>query len=417
MAMTNELFDRMDNEVEDLGKYKPGGYHPVVLGEVLPKPSTSKSRKPRYWILQKLGHGAFATVWLAKDLLGSLGYVALKINISRITGENNEIQILQWLQNSDHEDRLGYRNVIHILDDFTIQGPNGTHECIVTEVVAPMKCFCDIPDFKPRVKELSLQLMMGLSYLHSQGVTHGDLHYGNIAVSIPRLKEHSVESIMDLFDDPELIPVVAQNPWNQTESVPAYVLQAGSLVRFLEEEAEKNATFEPLCLKIMDFGNSFRKTDKRPPSNTPIQIRAPEVTFYELSKGKVASDWNKPIDIWAAACTIYHLNYDQSLLYGYGKGDGIIHRTLVLAGPLPPAWRPYWNLDKYCEKSGEKGGLDTEGFWAKQRIHGCGGPSQQDTDQLINLLRSMLKVNPDDRPQASTLLSHAWFSQQKQNRT
>lgn len=50
--------------------YKHGGYHPVLLGDVLPKKSAS--RKPRYRIMQKLGHGAFATVWLARDLLGQL---------------------------------------------------------------------------------------------------------------------------------------------------------------------------------------------------------------------------------------------------------------------------------------------------------------------------------------------------------
>ncbi|QVM05903.1 hypothetical protein D8B26_000610 [Coccidioides posadasii str. Silveira] len=200
MAIVEKFFyDGDDGEVEDMRKYKRGGYHPVLLGEVLPKQSTSNSRKPRYWILQKLGHGAFATVWLAKDLLGSLGYVALKINISCITGENNEIRILRQLRDSGHQNQLGYNNVIHLLDDFAIQGPNGIHDCIVTEVVGGMRYFRDTSIFKACVKKLSLQAIMGLSYLHSQGVTHGDLHIGNLAVSMPQLNEYPEESIMEHF--------------------------------------------------------------------------------------------------------------------------------------------------------------------------------------------------------------------------
>lgn len=38
--------------------YRPGGYHPVVLGDVL---------NDRYEIIGKLGYGSFSTVWLVTD--------------------------------------------------------------------------------------------------------------------------------------------------------------------------------------------------------------------------------------------------------------------------------------------------------------------------------------------------------------
>ena len=61
-----------EGSVESLTKYRRGGLHPIPLGDVLPKPGTCRSdeeRRPRYRISQKLGFGAFATVWLARDLL------------------------------------------------------------------------------------------------------------------------------------------------------------------------------------------------------------------------------------------------------------------------------------------------------------------------------------------------------------
>lgn len=57
--------------VENLANYKPGGLHPIILGDILPKFSTCTSgeaEQPRYRISQKLGYGAFSTVWLARDL-------------------------------------------------------------------------------------------------------------------------------------------------------------------------------------------------------------------------------------------------------------------------------------------------------------------------------------------------------------
>jgi hypothetical protein len=43
--------------VED---YRPGGYHPVVLGDIF--------NNGQYKVIRKLGEGSYSTVWLARDL-------------------------------------------------------------------------------------------------------------------------------------------------------------------------------------------------------------------------------------------------------------------------------------------------------------------------------------------------------------
>lgn len=61
-----------DLSYENIAMYQKHGLHPIVLGDILPKPGTcqsEKSKAPQYRIMQKLGFGAFATVWLARDLL------------------------------------------------------------------------------------------------------------------------------------------------------------------------------------------------------------------------------------------------------------------------------------------------------------------------------------------------------------
>lgn len=42
--------------------YRPGGFHPVYIGDVY---------NERYKVLNKLGYGAYSTVWLVHDLIKS----------------------------------------------------------------------------------------------------------------------------------------------------------------------------------------------------------------------------------------------------------------------------------------------------------------------------------------------------------
>lgn len=44
---------------EKLSRYRPGGYHPVHLGDTF--------KDGRYKIVHKLGWGGFSTAWLARD--------------------------------------------------------------------------------------------------------------------------------------------------------------------------------------------------------------------------------------------------------------------------------------------------------------------------------------------------------------
>lgn len=66
------LYTGAEGQFEDLTKYTQNGLHPLTLGDVLPKPSTcvgDVNKAPRCRIMLKLGFGAFATVWLARDLV------------------------------------------------------------------------------------------------------------------------------------------------------------------------------------------------------------------------------------------------------------------------------------------------------------------------------------------------------------
>jgi len=50
---------RCDVDAEPMHRYRPGGYHPVALGDSL--------SDGRYKVLHKLGWGSYSTTWAAKD--------------------------------------------------------------------------------------------------------------------------------------------------------------------------------------------------------------------------------------------------------------------------------------------------------------------------------------------------------------
>lgn len=70
------------DHVEDIEEYRPGGYHPVHLGDIL---------DGRYKILHKLGCGGLSTTWLARD---QVGYHALKILKADETVLSTELKTL-----------------------------------------------------------------------------------------------------------------------------------------------------------------------------------------------------------------------------------------------------------------------------------------------------------------------------------
>ena len=59
-AAMEKRFKPITSPCEWVEDYRPGGYHPVVLGDVF--------NNGQYKDIRKLGEGSYSTVWLARDL-------------------------------------------------------------------------------------------------------------------------------------------------------------------------------------------------------------------------------------------------------------------------------------------------------------------------------------------------------------
>jgi serine/threonine-protein kinase SRPK3 len=174
--------------VEPIQLYCPGGYHPVHLGDKF---------NDRYTIEHKLGYGGYSTVWLARDPQKRL--VALKIMVAAKPGDVDYEDILQeasFLRRLKPQPGASIGRPLSgvlysshttppsffptLLDEFIIQGPNGEHRCLVTDVLGPSLGGLTGDDrlyaFPVKLAtRIAVQLAQAVAELHECGIVHGGM--------------------------------------------------------------------------------------------------------------------------------------------------------------------------------------------------------------------------------------------------
>lgn len=177
------LYDDQTGQIhphEPLERYAPGGFHPVALGDTF--------KDGRYVVRHKLGHGGFSIVWLASDEQHrepARRYVAIKIK----SGSSSEMGIdadpevvnlrrLEEYYLQGQQDRP--RPYAQLLDRFSVEGPNGRHNCLVTELLGPSlgsvySLYAQLEQvLRPEtILRASGQLLQGVEFTHQAGLAHG----------------------------------------------------------------------------------------------------------------------------------------------------------------------------------------------------------------------------------------------------
>jgi serine/threonine protein kinase len=172
---------------EKLSKYRPGGYHPVCLGDTF--------KDDRYKIYHKLGWGGFSTVWLAKDrecahrailfvifltyIQRHNQWVSLKIITADSSKGSRELLNLQLLEKRS-QGSLCSKYIVQLLDSFVHQGPNGQHQCLVFELLGPtvdrvLEAYNESQNkLETRlILRMSKQLLEAIKFIHDAGMGHG----------------------------------------------------------------------------------------------------------------------------------------------------------------------------------------------------------------------------------------------------
>lgn len=411
MATTNTftfepLYEPLEG-VERLENYRPGGYHPVKIGDQF---------RGRYRIVHKLGYGSYSTTWLARDEQ-NMKYVAVKICTA--DSSSQEFDIVSILAGSRHPfiKCQGEKMIPSVIDTFNIQGPNGNHSCYVT--IPARASLADVKDgswirlFQPNVcRILAAQLATAVEYIHTRGFVHGDLHLGNILLRMPpNFDQLSVERLYEEYGAPELDPVIHLDGKPLPPGVPSHAIAPIWLGKASEEISSAEAR-----IVLTDFGEAFSPSqEKKYVSRTPLVIRPPEVRF-EPSK-----PLSFPSDIWTLACSIWTIIAQRPLFEGFlATQDDMTCEHVDALGILPPEWWEKWEARQY-KFTVDGMPIDRNPFrsWETRFEDSVQQPrrdsnmslfDEEERDAISSMLRSMLSFRPEDRPTAKQVLESSWMA-------
>ncbi|KAF8433380.1 kinase-like domain-containing protein [Terfezia claveryi] len=420
-------FQPVRGAMEWIEEYRPGGYHPVHLGDLF---------NQRYKVLRKLGYGTYSTVWLARDLSGSR-YVALKILKANVESPR-ELAILTTLSDYDVQ-HPGYSRVLRLLDHFNHTGPNGTHLCLVTEVLGPcIGELLDPPWLKfgdsrryptTIVREISKQALLALQHIHSAGIAHGDVYSGNLLCEIPDLDQETESEVLHDVSEPLETELVRRKDGSCPEGGDPWAPRRLYYPQpFQGTEEAPRIVLSQLKVKLTDFGGAFKPGDSTSPLPlTPPPFRAPE----RIVTSTPEAFWDEKVDIWSLGYLILSLvtcaeALDLYLLH-VGKDATDDYHLLQLhdfLGPLPPSITRLWvRYDQYFDSLGEQirntpiGVEDVvstpqtlRGFLFENRPLDM---TESETDDLLTMLTKMLRYEPAHRVGAEEALREPWLDAQK----
>ncbi|KAF5612836.1 kinase domain protein [Fusarium subglutinans] len=361
------------------------------------------------------GQGGYSTIWLARDQELDK-YVAIKVGTADQVSKESDI-LLKLAENPTKESSSNL--ITPVLDQFTVNGPNGTHSCIVT---APARCSIaesiktsGYNSFQLDVaRALAAQLIMATAYIHRAGFVHGDIHLRNVLLQLPgsELDHLSIQQVYEKYYKPDPCPVTRTDGQPVTSpSVPKNVYTPNWLGKPSDEVLLPEAK-----LWLADFGTAFNPSQEtRLMSYTHLQNRPPEAKF----------DPKKPLtfssDIWSLGLMVWEVMGDGPFMSGFlFNWDEVTTDQVDALGPLPQEWWEKWEAksDGFEEDGQPKGQRE---FWSLERrfkLHFPDprmeeGSEKMDNDEshaFLDMIKGMLRFRPEERMTTDQVLRSKWMS-------
>lgn len=441
----NSPYTGPEEGLEDISQYEEGGFHPVHIGDILHE---------KFEVVNKLGSGSFGVVWLCLDIELSK-WRAVKVMAANHSIKGKDQKVIQHLQRKVPAKTLLQSHIVVPIEEFWIEGPNGSHLCLIMPLLG-----CDVMSWRLSIdwrqeesgvepKEICRQVVTALSFLHKQGICHGDFRPGNILMQVDGIDSLNKDQIVDILGQPDLRYIEEDSAARRTG--PEYCVVPIPSYKWTKLVSPKIA--------VVDFGESFLIDDPNERCGIPFEYAAPEILFG----GRPGTG----SDIWSLACTLYEIRSDRSF-FGSGMLEGemfdMVAELELPLGPLPEPYRAFWYEKGYGAEREEHGNqkdaserlkraTDDSVTWpshilarnrdrmlaetkmqtifqaivGEEREAGQWDSnsdkefdysdltyykyrySQQEINELADLLESMLKWRSEDRATAESVLKHPWL--------
>ncbi|KAI9931592.1 hypothetical protein ASPWEDRAFT_37576 [Aspergillus wentii DTO 134E9] len=402
---------QLHDDPEDLEKvwdYEPGGHHPVHLGDRL--------GEGKYKVIHKLGNGGFGNVWLCQILDPTPKYVALKILMADLSGDDcKELKVNKLAEKIDND------SICLPLDQFKVKGPNGDHWCFVYPLAGPMisSAIRTFEGDERILRRLALRTVKTLAALHDIGVCHGDFTPHNVLLRMTGLDGLSEEEVIKILHKPVTADVTTYSGKPLPESAARYLVYPISFISVDRQYFTDQ-------IYIIDFGESFNESDPPDKLGTPKSYCSPELLLGE--KPSIASD------LWALGCTLYGIRTGEKLFNMFDdEADEYIYYMVLMLGVLPEPW---WSTTWKDRRKWFKDEPDSEGravqvpdlndkMAIEDRLGGGDvlrelpdgrlvqawdpGLPEEEKKIFIDLLRKLFRFKPEERLSTKEVQEHEWF--------
>ncbi|WQF87738.1 Putative protein kinase [Colletotrichum destructivum] len=383
---------------ESIARYCPGGYHPVRIGGVFDN--------GKYRIVSKLGYGVYSTVWLACNQ-ETKRHVSLKILTTDSFGDGNdtsELEILMRLKASCTASPIsppGAAHVLGLLDQFEHRGPHGNHVCLVVKAMRPdlsrfRRLFPDLKLPPPLVKRVSRQLLLALAHLHDAcQAVNTDIKPTNILIESP--------AINDMFEN---AASEAFSPQDSPLPPPQDFYMRSTQVSSHEEDLARSTE---LSVRLTDFGASSRFDKHLTEWIQPDMLRASEV---------LGAEWDCKVDIWNLGLIIWELAEGRLLFDGtwaprdsYTPEAHLAQMKAVLGAFPERLLARSKNRGLYFDSKGNLMKPSTFPPVSLEQFSKNPNISASDRTGFLELVTAMTRIDPDERPEAQTLLEADWLKE------
>jgi serine/threonine protein kinase len=237
-----------------------------------------------------------------------------------------------------------------------------------------------------------------------------DLHEGNtlFRLSSP-IDDLTLDQLYKKYGKPVLEEVERQDgkpldPWVPTHGVVAiWFGQASEAVSLADSR-----------IFLIDYSESSQPAVDGPkPSHTPLILRSPELLLNQTSPVSFAAE------IWSLACAVFAIMGEQSLFdYWNLNEDRVLQEYVDTLGYLPEEWWAGWaNRHKYFDNQLQR--VDghprrllndrlEDSIQEPRRKNKMAEMGEEEKQAFLELMRSMLTFQPDDRPSAQQVLESNW---------
>ncbi|KFY92653.1 hypothetical protein V500_04103 [Pseudogymnoascus sp. VKM F-4518 (FW-2643)] len=242
------------------------------------------------------------------------------------------------------QDGLAAHYIVQLLDKFSHQGPNGTHQCLVFELLGPSVAYMIEDYYLDGVKlepecilRISEQLLQATSFIHGAGLAHGDISSRNIAFTCNNLSDCSdEESLLKVVGPPEIEPLARIDGAPLRPGLPSQLVKAAEWDDWIDEYDED--------IRLLDFGQSFTQGAEPERIAQPGALRVPETIFTDR--------FDYRLDLWRVGIAIYSLVRGGLPFQQFFSDNELVAQMINFVGDLPAEWQQQYK--DMCLKAGRE---------------------------------------------------------------